>query len=74
MRILVASRRRFISIFIISARFELNDANALFNAIGTSETNRSKQFISAQNKTVRYELPLKSGVNGNETGNGLAMG
>ena len=42
LRTLVASRRRLISIFIISARLELNAARALFNAIGTNETNRSK--------------------------------
>jgi hypothetical protein len=28
--------------FIISARFELNAARALFNAIGTSDANKSK--------------------------------
>jgi hypothetical protein len=29
--------------FIISARFELNAARALFNAIGTSDANKSKE-------------------------------
>jgi hypothetical protein len=47
---LVASRKRFTSIFIISARLELNAANALFNAIGTSEANKSKSIKDKQIK------------------------
>lgn len=31
--------------FIISARFAAYNANALFNEIGTSEANRSKEII-----------------------------
>jgi hypothetical protein len=65
---LVASRIRLISIFIISARLALNAAKALFNAIGTSEANRSKSIIDKQEQkesNVNYlenhvlmEIPL----------------
>jgi hypothetical protein len=34
---------------MISARLELNAANALFNAIGTSEANKSKFIINKSN-------------------------